>query len=116
MMEKISERNFGWFVLGLSLAALSAGALYSLKFVRLGVGFIAMIVAIMLSTYYINTSFLALKRKEILGSATLFLGFIGGLLLLLFFGIQSPQLPLKKYLLIAGIILTIPGFKDILTK
>lgn len=113
MIDKISEKNFGLFILGQSIIALSFGALYSLQFVRSGGSFAVFITATLLSSFYITTSILHFQRGRQIVPKKLAIGFAGGFLLLLFFGIQSPHLPLKKYILIAGLILVIPALMDL---
>ncbi len=113
MLEKISQRNFGLFMLGQALIALSLGAVYSLKFVRTGGSFAAFIAAVLLSSFYITTSILHYQRGQQLMPKKHAIGFAGGFLLLLFLGVQSPHLPLKRYILFAGLIMIIPALKDV---
>jgi len=43
-----------------------------------------------------------------MSSVTVFLGFLGEFFFVMFFGIQSPQIPFKKIILVLGILLLIP--------
>jgi Na+/proline symporter len=113
-IRKISERNMGFAVLGESLIAISFGGLYWIQLVRYG--FFIYIAATLLATYYIISTFLHWHRNEALNYQTILLGYLGGFLLLFFFGIQSPQLPLKKYILIAGLLLVVPASRDLIRR
>jgi hypothetical protein len=113
MIEKISQRNFSLFMLGQAFIALSFGAVYSLKFVRTGGSFAAFIAATLLSSFYITTSILHYQRSQQIMPKKHAIGFTGGFLLLLFLGVQSPHLPLKRYILFAGLILIIPALSDL---
>jgi hypothetical protein len=114
MIRKVSEKNFGLFILGESLIAISLGSIYWIKLVRYN-DFV-FISAILLSTYYINTTFLFRRRGQEVTPSIQILGFVGGFLLLLTFGVQAPQLPLKNIILIAGLILVIPALKDLISN
>ncbi len=113
MIEKISERNFGSFMLGQAFIALSLGARYSHQLVRSGASFAIFITATLLSSFYITTSILHYQRGKQIMPKKHSVGFAGGFLLLLFFCVQSPHLPLKKYILIAGLVLVIPALKGL---
>jgi hypothetical protein len=113
MIEKISQGNFSLFMLGQALIALSLGAVYSLKFVRTGGSFAAFIAGVLLSSFYITTSILHYQRGQEIMPKKHAIGFSGGFLLLLFLGVQSPHLPLKRYILFTGLILIIPTLKDV---
>jgi hypothetical protein len=113
MIEKISHQNFGLFMLGQALIALSLGAAYSHQFVRSGGSVAVFIAATLLSSFYITTSILHYQRGQQIIPKKYAIGFAGGFLLLLFFGVQSPHLPLKSYILFAGLILIIPALKDL---
>ncbi len=107
MLEKLSRKRLGILLLGLSLSTLSLGGLYSIQLVRTGLSFAIFNLGIILSTYYIFTSIIYSHEGKTLKKSTKYLGLLGGFLLLFFFGIQSPQLPFKKILLISGIGITL---------
>jgi hypothetical protein len=113
--KSVSDKSFGFFILGQAFIALSLGALYSKALVKSGLWFLIFILATLLASYYINVTILLWHKKEQkIKSKTLIFGFLGGFLLLFFFGIQSPQLPLKRYILIGGILLIIPALKNLI--
>jgi hypothetical protein len=113
-IRKINERNMGLALLGESLIAISLGGLYWIKLVRYG--FFIYIAATILASYYIISTLFLWHRNETVKYQTLLLGYLGGFLLLFFFGIQSPQLPLKKYILLAGLLLVFPAAKDLIVS
>jgi hypothetical protein len=114
LKARIGEKNYGLLILGQSLIALSTGAIYFRVLINSGAWFAIFIISILLSTYYINTTFLIFQRGDKIKPRTKLFGFVGGFLLLMLFGIQSPQLPLKRYILLAGLILILPAIKDII--
>jgi hypothetical protein len=115
MIEKISQRDFGLFMLGQALIALSLGAIYSLVFVRSSASFAVYIAATLLASFYITTSILHYERGRPVKAKTHLVGFTGGFLLILFFGVQSPHLPGKEYIFFAGALLVIPATIDLVT-
>ncbi len=107
----LSGKNLGYFVFGETLTALSLGAMNSLKLVRYID--LVLIAATILAITYINSTLIRLKRKEDIPPFTLAIGYLGGFLLVFFFGIQSPQLPFKNIIFIGGLILMLPAAIDI---
>ena len=92
---------------GLFFIALIIGSMFSLNLVRYGY---FMIIAFSLLMFHFFGSVLKnnIEKKQF-GKFTGAIGFIGVFLIFLFFGIQSPQIPFKNYLLIAGIAIIIYG-------
>jgi hypothetical protein len=108
----LSDKNLGYFVFGETLIALSLGAMNSLKLIR-HIDLI-LIAATILTVTYINSTLIRLKRKDDIPPFTLIIGYIAGFLLVFFFGIQSPQLPIKNIIFTGGLILTVPAAIEIL--
>lgn len=102
----LSGKNLGYFIFGETLIAISLGSMNSLNLVRYG--FFIFIAATLLAVTYINSTLIRLKRKEDIPPFTLVIGYLGGFLLVFFFGIQSPQLPFKSIILITGLLLSMP--------
>lgn len=113
MISRVSDKNFGLFILGESLIAISLGSSYWIRLVRYSD--LLFFGTILLSTYYINKTLIG-QRSNAGGSPRLqALGLLVGFLLFLLFGMQAPQLPLKRYILTAGLILIIPALKDLIS-
>ncbi len=113
MTRRITEKNIGLLILGESLVALSLGSIYSLRLVKSGLSFAIFIGATLIAIYYINNSFLTWYRGGTTKPFTQLVGLVGGFFLLLFFGIQSPQLPFKNYILIIGFLLVLPALREL---
>ncbi len=109
--KRISEKSLGLLVFGETLIALSLGSIYSLRLVS--EGYYIFIAASLLSVSYINSTLLIMLRSREASLITYIVGFTGGFLLALFFGIQSPQLPFKNIVLLAGALLLLPTLKDL---
>ena len=92
---------------GLFFIALIIGSIFSLSLVRYGY-FMIIAFSLLLLYFFNNTLKENIERKQF-GKFTLVIGFVGVFLVFLFFGIQSPQIPFKNYLLIAGIAIIIYG-------
>lgn len=111
-IETVSKKNYGWFILGLTLIALSLGSLNSIPLVRSGASFLIFIAATFLSIFYMNTTFTYHRRGEKIPGRTRTFGLIGSFLLMLFFGVQAPQLPFKEFILLGGLLLVLPALKE----
>ena len=92
---------------GLFFVALIIGSMFSLDLVRYGY-FILIAFSLLMFYFFNNTLEENIERKQF-GKFTLVIGFVGVILIFLFFGMQSPQIPFKNYLLIAGIAIVIYG-------
>lgn len=112
--RKISKKNMGRALLGESLVAISLGSLFSRTLVRSGLAFIIFIAATLTAAYYIISSYNAWHKGKIQRYHNLFIGTTAGFLLLLFFGVQTTQLPLKGPIIVIGLILTLPALGDLI--
>lgn len=114
LVRKISKRNLDLAILGKFLAILSLGSIFSIDLVRYGL--FILIIGVLITIGYLNRNFISWhQNKEITYKRHVY-GFIGAGLLMLFLGIQLTFLPFKIYVLIIGIIITIPALIDIIKK
>lgn len=109
---KITERNLRMAIFGLILVATSIGAMYHVRLVIYG--YFILLAGLLVSINYVYHSFMASREKELVGLKTNSVGLAGVLMLVLFFGIQSSHIPFKKYILMAGVVLILPAFMNIL--
>ena len=93
--------------MGLSLFSLTLGARFSLGLVRYG--YPLFMGATLLAVVSLNNAFASWHagREQTYGSTVL--GLLSSMLLMLFLGIQSPQIPAKGALMALGILLMIPA-------
>ncbi len=113
-VRKISEKNMGRALLGGSLAVISLGSLFSRTLVRSGLSFLIFIAATLTAAHYIIGSYNAWHKGRTQGYQHVFIGTTAGFLLLLFFGVQTTQLPLKGPILVLGLLLTLPALGDLI--
>ena len=106
-MKNLTERQLNMGILGLVLAVLALGSMFSIDLV--GYAYYVLIAATIILVNYVSDSIVHKKVRHLWG-------FIGMLLLVLFFGIQTPQAPFKIYILILGVILTIPALFNVVRK
>jgi uncharacterized membrane protein len=110
--DGVSEQNLGYFIFGETLIAISLGSINSLNLVKYG--FFIFIAATLLGVTYINSTLIRIQRKEVIRPFTLVLGYLGGFLLVFYFGIQSPQLPFKNIIFMGGLFLIAPAVIEFL--
>lgn len=113
IVKRISERNFRIAFLGRALILFSLGSMFSMELVRYG--YFILIVSAFILYYYVKKNFMnSLKNLKTEYKINV-IGLIGLSLLFLFFGIQSPQMLFKKYILVLGIVAVLPALKQIIT-
>jgi uncharacterized membrane protein len=110
--DGVSEKNLGYFIFGETLIAISLGSMNSLNLVRYG--FFIFIAATLLGVTYINSTLIRIQRKDVIRPFTRVLGYLGGFLLVFYFGIQSPQLPFKNIIFVGGLFLIAPAVIEFL--
>lgn len=110
--RQVKESNVQWAFIGKALIVLSVGAMFSIELVRYG--YFLLIAATFMIFSYLNNAYMSWYRKVKVTQGNRLLIYAGGFLLLLFFGIQTPQLPFKQYIWIIGILLLLPAAKDML--
>lgn len=106
-VRRITETNLSLALYGGMIAAFSLGSMFSIQLVRYG--YFIMIASTVVVAVYLKTSFMNWYKNVEIDYSTHLFGLAGVLLLLLFFGIQSSQVPFKVYLLIIGLILILPA-------
>lgn len=101
------ERSVANVVSGLLIIILMVGSMFSRHLLRYGY---FIIIAFSLLMYYFFTGILNENfKKKFLGKFIGAIGFFGIFLIFLFFGIQSPQIPFKNYVLVIGIAVALYG-------
>ena len=105
--NKLVKGFIGYFLPGIAVIALSLGSIFSIDLVRYG--YFILIAVFLVVLHYFNTSLLAHYKNKKMKKVGIFSGFLGVTLISLFFGMQSPQLPFKIYILGIGVILALIG-------
>ena len=114
LVKKVSLRNVSFAIFGEALAFFSLGSMFSNKLVKYG--YFILIAAAILTYSYAKNNFTAWHQNTKVSYSAHISGFTGAILLLLFFGIQTPQMRFKIYILGIGVILVLPALKDIIKK
>ena len=112
LVRKVTERNLNLVITGKLLITFSLGTIFSITLVRYG--YFILVAATFILMQYLITNFMQWFRGGKVSYGFHVFGFLGLFLLVLFLGIQSPQVPFKIYILIIGLILTIPAYVNIL--
>ena len=110
--RKITESNVSKALFGEMIVAFSIGAIYSIKLVMYG--YYILVISSLIIVNFLKTNYMSWHKNTGVSFTTQIVGFSGGILLLLFLGIQSPQVPFTKYLLVLGVIFILPALKDLL--
>jgi len=111
-IDKISEKSLGMLLLGKMLIVLVLGAMFSRQLITYG--YFILIAGTLLVANYVSINFKNWKQKSRGTLGTHYVGGAGAMLLLLFLGIQSPQVPFQIIILILGIVLIIPSIIEII--
>ena len=114
LVRKISERNINLTILGKALAWFALGSIFSIELVRWG--YIILIASVYLIFRHIIKSFMQYLYGYKINYLNQMLGISGLLLLILFLGIQTPQMPFKIYVFIFGVILAIPALFNLIAN
>ena len=112
--RKISERNLALGLTGKLLFMFFLGTQFSHVLVKYSYGLLLAGIFILVSAFIEYYAYW--HHKKSLSFAVLVWGTIGVYLLILFFGIQSPQIPYKLVLLLLSVLLLIPANVDLLRK
>ena len=107
MVRRKKEKALSYLLPGVSLFFLGLGSLFSVDLVRYN--FWLMLAMILVVIFYINGTLLKGFNKKSLNKNDVILGFVALVLVTLFFGIQSPQLPFDGYVIALGIVLFLVG-------
>jgi len=105
--EKPIRKASNYFLPGIVLTTLALGSMFSINLVRYGL--FIMFAMVLVVIYYLNGSLTDYYKNKKMSKFTTYTGFIALILVSGFFGMQSPQLPFKIYILIIGIILILVG-------
>ena len=102
MVKKIDLKSLDYILFGVILMVVSLGSMFSIELVRYG--YWILIVSSLLLVHYVMNGLRLLNGKGKLRRKSYFFGFLGLVLLILFLGIQSPQIPFKIWILGIGLI------------
>jgi uncharacterized membrane protein YjjP (DUF1212 family) len=111
LLRRMSTRNLAFVVCGQLLVWFVLGSLFADGLLRYDRYFLFLGIALFI--YYLIDSFLDWHAERKTKYSSFFFGFMGGLLLLLFLGMQFPAMKWQLPLLIFGILLLVPGLLDL---
>jgi uncharacterized membrane protein YjjP (DUF1212 family) len=111
LMKKISERHLRYAVVGKLLFVFSSGAIFSRDLVKFS--YFILIAATLLCANYVIDAVLYWHKNKKMSYTQHMVAFIGVMLLVLLFGIQTTQLHFQRSLLIAGVLLVLPASYDV---
>ena len=114
MIRKLSKRNFTLAIWGKILFAFAIGSLFSGELVRYSLGIL--LVGVILLIYYTTLVWNMWFVKKKIGLKEHIFGWIAMALVVLFFGIQTPQLKYNLVLLVVAIALVVPGTLEFFQK
>lgn len=109
--RKISEKNLKLYIIGTFLLCFALGGLLSVQLMKYAYLMLGLSIIILVNTSYSNM--LDWYKKKKLEYIPTTIGTLGVLVLLMFFGIQTPGTPFKEVILGIGLLLMIPGFVDV---
>ena len=98
---------FNYFLPAIFLISLSLGSIFSINLVKYG--FFIMLAMVLVVIYYLNETLTNYYKNKKMNKTTISVGFIALILVSGFFGMQSPQLPFKIYILGIGVVLILIG-------
>jgi len=101
------KRDLEYVAFGIVLIAIALGSMFAIELVRYG--YWVLILSVLLLFHYVINSLRLLDGKEKLKGKSYAFGFAGLSLLLLFLGIQSPQIPFKIWIFSIGVIVLLWG-------
>jgi len=110
--KKIAAKHFNIFMWGLIIVLISMGAMFAVTLARFT--YYALLIISFIFFNYTITLVANYFQKKKTKYSTHFFGGIGVMILALLFGVQSPQIPFKLVILILGVVLMLPGLKDLL--
>lgn len=105
--KKLVIRGLNYILPAIFLISLALGSIFSINLVKYG--FFIMLAMVLVVIYYLNESLTNYYKNKKMGKFTLYAGFIALIFVSGFFGMQSPQLPFKIYILIIGLVLILVG-------
>ncbi|MAG48036.1 hypothetical protein CL617_05500 [archaeon] len=108
--KKVSERNLRLGLTSEILIILVLGSMFSIELVKYG--YFILLGAMLLIFHALNVVLFNWYKNSKTNFRTIFYGIFGFELLIFFIGIQTPQVPLKIYILIAAILIGLPSVRD----
>lgn len=114
LVHKINEKNLKLAITGKIITYFALGSIFSRFLVEYS--YFILIASALISIHFVQKCFFVYYKKEKLEYSSVILGFIGALLLILLFGIQSPQIPFVYYILGFGVLMVLPGTADLFKK
>ena len=108
LVKKFTEKSLNWIIFGKFLALLGIGAYFSIQLVQYGLWIL--LIAVILTFSSMNRFFFDWYNKKKTNYGNILLGFSGAASLILFLGIQSPQIPFSLWLIWIGVIIAAIAF------
>ena len=105
--NKKFKGDFNYFLPAIFLISLALGSIFSINLVKYG--FFIMLAMVLVVIYYLNESLASYYKNKKMNKITISFGFVALILVSGFFGMQSPQLPFKIYIVIIGIVFLLVG-------
>ena len=102
-----TEKAINFILPAIFLISLSLGSIFSINLVKYG--FFIMLAMVLVVIYYLNESLANYYKNKKMNKITISFGFVALILVSGFFGMQSPQLPFKIYIVIIGIVFLLVG-------
>ena len=99
--KKFTESSLNWIIFGKFLAILSLGAYFSIQLVQYGLWIL--LIAVIFTFLSMNKFFFDWYNKKKSSYGNILLGFSAAAFLILFLGIQSPQIPYSLWLIWIGL-------------
>ncbi|MBS3059948.1 MAG: hypothetical protein J4432_00355 [DPANN group archaeon] len=112
--KKISRESYRLLISGKFIAVFAIGAMLSRQLFLYA--YFIMMASVLLVLAYTQISLVHWHGNQKTPYKTHVIGSLGAMLLVLFFGIQSPQMPYPIYVLLLGVLFGIPALRDILNR
>jgi hypothetical protein len=113
-MDKISSKSLSYLIFSKFLIILVIGSYFSIELVKYG--YFILLIGVLVVFHSALSSFLDYKEHIFAKYYKRLINFVGVALLVLFFGVQSPQIPFKIFFLIIGLLLMVPAIRDLLGR
>ena len=112
--RKLSHYSFYSSMIGMFLIFFTLGSFFSV--LGKSVGYLLLLISAFILISYVIHSFMSWHAKKDITYKNHLVGAIGLVLLILYLGIQSPQLLGKKYIMIIGFVLLLPATIELARK
>jgi len=114
LTERVSNGNLELALIGKFIDWFALGSIFSIQLVQYGYFFL--LISMVILTNYCSRIFTFWMQGKKVYYRHHFFGLLGLFLLVLFTGIQTPQLPFKKYVFLLGLLFLIPAIIDLFKK